>query len=742
MLYDQIGNNIKKLRQRKGMTQDQLSDILCVSRQMISKYESGATAPDIATLVRLCGVFGVTLDVICGLDEDSRDALIRRLTEKYSPVSALSPEDARERYRAFLEESGMVSGDDRVMALELRLLGSLKDISSGAEREDVGEKIFERASAVLDVSKDDELRSFANYLLALYYWEKPADSPDYEKNLALSREYASKILLVTYFPDYKLLIGNDTRSEKLIADLQSQNVNFFAKMLFDTLNELLKHGINPVMSENYHGVDSILGLQTRPDKRVGKTEIKETEKMTKPEPLTMPDENYDWTKTLKPEQPYIHDYSKTLTYKLFLASPNETWSASNVRLTFEQALNVMKRIDALTPGVPKIVYLVGWQYFGHDSKYPAWDEVNEALKRPGESALDSLKWLMSEGYKYNTTVSLHINIKDAYDDSPLWDAYIKNDLISKWENGDLRKGGIWNGKQCYLVSYCREWETGYLRARIDRLCEMLPIAKAGTIHIDAMQADSDPGHGYSLEDVQKVRNQIMRYFRKLGIDVTTEFIYYETPDWREKKEQLIGLCPLVYHLSQNLDEYMKRPASLITGVNCSRRFKEGNSDMMYKLFGRSIGIEGLILHETDETKRYEKLLEGICLDFDKLMWLNSLERVKAVVTADNTTAYFSDGVETDLNGETRKNGVILGHGGRLLCPVSAMGENTFVLYDSDGGETDIDMSTAFGYDREQSFALYPFTIDGVGKLSESRALEGGHLRLTTTAGQAYIIKAN
>ena len=72
----------------------------------------------------------------------------------------------------------------------------------------------------------------------------------------------------------------------------------------------------------------------------------------------------------------------------------------NVRkvcLTFSDALEVAKRIGTLTLGLPKIAYLVGWQYSGHDSKYPSWDVVNERLKRPADAtALDSLKWLIEE----------------------------------------------------------------------------------------------------------------------------------------------------------------------------------------------------------------------------------------------------------------------------------------------------------------------------------------------------------
>ncbi len=48
-------------------------------------------------------------------------------------------------------------------------------------------------------------------------------------------------------------------------------------------------------------------------------------------------ETYDWTKTLKPEKPYIHDYTKTFVYKLFLAIPNEEHDKCIVYKNFEEA---------------------------------------------------------------------------------------------------------------------------------------------------------------------------------------------------------------------------------------------------------------------------------------------------------------------------------------------------------------------------------------------------------------------
>jgi hypothetical protein len=207
--------------------------------------------------------------------------------------------------------------------------------------------------------------------------------------------------------------------------------------------------------------------------------------------------------TLKPERPWNFQYHRTLVLKLFLAMKQPP-TDSLTHLTFEEALDAIRRIDNLTRTIPKIVYVVGWQFDGHDSKYPSWSEVNNRLKRPQDAtAVDSLKWLMSEASAYHTTVSLHINMKDAYPDSPFWDTYVSNDLLCKEKDGTLKRGGIWGGQQAYLVCYTREWNEGFAQKRIDGLLNLLPIQKAGTIHIDAFQSDEDPGHGITREEQAK-----------------------------------------------------------------------------------------------------------------------------------------------------------------------------------------------------------------------------------------------
>lgn len=57
-----VGENICRLRTGRGMSQGDLADALGVSRQSISKWETGGAVPELEKLVKLSALFGVTLD--------------------------------------------------------------------------------------------------------------------------------------------------------------------------------------------------------------------------------------------------------------------------------------------------------------------------------------------------------------------------------------------------------------------------------------------------------------------------------------------------------------------------------------------------------------------------------------------------------------------------------------------------------------------------------------------------------
>jgi len=265
-------------------------------------------------------------------------------------------------------------------------------------------------------------------------------------------------------------------------------------------------------------------------------------------------EYYDYTVTMKPERPWMLPYHQTLIYRIMHCLRDGTGKMSELFLTFEQALEVIKRVHHLTCGIPQVVYLTGWQFEGHDSKYPSWAEVNRHLKRAEDgTAVQSLRWLMREAQRYNCRVCLHLNMFDAYKDSPLWDEYVQKDIIAKDLDGNPICGNVWSGMDCYHVSYTQEWKHGLAQKRIDGLIEMLPELKdSATIQIDAFlgarkadqQGPVSPYLGYTKEQEGATQRKIYRYWRDRGIDVTSEWVLGMRVD------HFVGLQPWAFASSQ------------------------------------------------------------------------------------------------------------------------------------------------------------------------------------------------
>jgi len=425
---------------------------------------------------------------------------------------------------------------------------------------------------------------------------------------------------------------------------------------------------------------------------------------------------------LKPERPWNFPYHQTLVIKLFLAQKLPP-SGCRIYLTFEQALDAIRRIDNLTRTIPKIVYVVGWQFDGHDSKYPSWAEVNQRLKRPQDStALDSLKWLMREGARYHSTVSLHINMMDAYKDSPLWDTYVRNDLLCKEKDGSLKRGGIWDGQQAYLVNYTNEWNAGFAQKRIDTLLNLLPLQKAGTIHIDAFHSVESPGHGMTSEDAAKTQRKIFRYWKDKGVDVTSEMVYH--PD------HFIGLQAMAWNFQFTLREYMDIPASLFCGGTDSG---EGG-----KLFGTSTGAEARV---REDPERMAGFLQDFCLQTLPWHYLNRHDRQRLLLAPEMSEAKFSDGLVVRLYRDKRylieHNGRLLRDGDDVCVPALWLKSKELIAFSADGYERKT-WQLPPDWQEEKQVTVSEITMTGNQKPGDLTT-DGRTLTLSLRAGQAVSI---
>lgn len=81
------------LRKAKGLCQQELADEMNVSRQAVSKWESGNVMPSLDNLIYLSKLYGVTID---SLIDDSQD-----LPPEPVPAEPAPPESPREEHPAF-----------------------------------------------------------------------------------------------------------------------------------------------------------------------------------------------------------------------------------------------------------------------------------------------------------------------------------------------------------------------------------------------------------------------------------------------------------------------------------------------------------------------------------------------------------------------------------------------------------------------------------------------------------------
>ena len=74
-----FGKTIKTLRRRADMTQEQLAELLSISPQAVSRWETDTAMPDISLLPALTAIFDVTADELLGIDSARRGERINAI---------------------------------------------------------------------------------------------------------------------------------------------------------------------------------------------------------------------------------------------------------------------------------------------------------------------------------------------------------------------------------------------------------------------------------------------------------------------------------------------------------------------------------------------------------------------------------------------------------------------------------------------------------------------------------------
>jgi transcriptional regulator with XRE-family HTH domain len=86
-----IGNRIAFLRDQRGLTQEELSSSLGISRAALSHYEKNRREPDTETLGKIADLFQVSLDYLVGRTSQSTatlDADVRQFADELELADA------------------------------------------------------------------------------------------------------------------------------------------------------------------------------------------------------------------------------------------------------------------------------------------------------------------------------------------------------------------------------------------------------------------------------------------------------------------------------------------------------------------------------------------------------------------------------------------------------------------------------------------------------------------------------
>ena len=190
-----LGNRIRELRKKNGITQEQLASALNMSPQAVSKWEMGAGYPDVATIPVIAGYFRISLDSLFDYDPEKTEEKIQeiymsaqgvpfeiaeqRLLDGIAayPGADMLKRDLLERYAGQIREYGRIEFKDKALAIGEKLIaessdsflvcgakGDLADIHIATGNYEEGRKIIQSMPYLYHLNIHDRMRCSAMLL--------------------------------------------------------------------------------------------------------------------------------------------------------------------------------------------------------------------------------------------------------------------------------------------------------------------------------------------------------------------------------------------------------------------------------------------------------------------------------------------------------------------------------------------------------------------------------------------------
>lgn len=172
----EIGTIIKKLRKGKNITQEKFAEYLNLSPQAVSRWENGFAYPDISTIPAIASFFGVTSDLLLGIDEDKREENVQKYLSEYFTLNAEG--EVQKALALMTEAKNKYPGDFRILikyawalAATAYIENDCNSVKTAEERNLIHQEIVSICNNIIDDCTIDNIRYNAIDLLSLAYME-------------------------------------------------------------------------------------------------------------------------------------------------------------------------------------------------------------------------------------------------------------------------------------------------------------------------------------------------------------------------------------------------------------------------------------------------------------------------------------------------------------------------------------------------------------------------------------------
>lgn len=225
-----LGENIKKMRKTKNITQEVLAEYLGVTFQSVSNWERGESYPDITMLPDIARFFNTTIDDLMGMNENIKQQKIDEYLRLYDKLKTKDTSFIFEKYCQAVKE---FPTDYRILVRYMELLMYEKTTENLSEYEKYSSEIIAIYDNIQSHCTDDNIRMWAKRLICEHLHTKS----HYTKN----NEYQIKCEnILSEMPD--IINTKDYLSTMLISDKEKHYAacsNSIENLLF-----LLEHSVD------------------------------------------------------------------------------------------------------------------------------------------------------------------------------------------------------------------------------------------------------------------------------------------------------------------------------------------------------------------------------------------------------------------------------------------------------------------------------------------------------------------